>query len=161
VDCLRKPFVQLGGFGPGLRGTLNAPSRCFRHNHTRGFLSRCQPLAQQGDQPDHRITELSSPFHFLFMKSCLVLIPPTEKRSKRNQLTDPLKFHEGISSLLRFCLLVIRFFLVIFFSGAVPTAQASEYDDVKVLLELESQMAQSWVQRDTQTLEQILADDYT
>jgi len=32
---------------------------------------------------------------------------------------------------------------------------------VKVLLDLESKMAQAWVQRDAQTLEQILADDYT
>jgi ketosteroid isomerase-like protein len=30
-----------------------------------------------------------------------------------------------------------------------------------VLLDLESKMAQAWVQRDTQFLEQILADDYT
>jgi ketosteroid isomerase-like protein len=55
-------------------------------------------------------------------------------------------------------LLVVRFILVVFFTGAV---QASENDDVKVLLDLESKMAQAWVQRDTQTLEQILADDYT
>ena len=40
-------------------------------------------------------------------------------------------------------------------------AEAVENDDVKVLLDLESKMAQAWVQRDTQTLEQILADDYT
>ena len=32
---------------------------------------------------------------------------------------------------------------------------------MKVLLDLESKMAQAWVQRDAQTLEQILADDYT
>jgi ketosteroid isomerase-like protein len=58
-------------------------------------------------------------------------------------------------------LLVVRFILVVFFTGAVPTAQASENDDVKVLLDLESKMAQAWVKRDEQTLEQILADDYT
>ena len=91
----------------------------------------------------------------------LILIPPTKKPSKRNQLTDPLKFQEGISSLNRFCLLVVRFLLVAFFTGAVPIAQASENDDVKVLLDLESKMAQAWVQRDAQSLEQILADDYT
>src|SRR5262249_46344200 len=45
--------------------------------------------------------------------------------------------------------------------GAVPTAQGSQDDDAKVLLDLESKMAQAWVQRDTQILEQILADDYT
>ena len=40
-------------------------------------------------------------------------------------------------------------------------AQAGEKDDVKELLQLESQMARAWVQRDAQTLEQILDDDYT
>jgi hypothetical protein len=58
-------------------------------------------------------------------------------------------------------LLVVRLLLVVFFTGAVPTAQAGENDDVKVLLDLESKMAQAWVQGDAQTLEQILADDYT
>jgi ketosteroid isomerase-like protein len=56
---------------------------------------------------------------------------------------------------------VVGFLLVAFFTGAVPTAQAGRDDDVKVLLDLESKMAQAWVQRDAQTLEQILADDYT
>jgi ketosteroid isomerase-like protein len=56
---------------------------------------------------------------------------------------------------------VVWLLLVVFFTGAVPTAQAGENDDVKVLLDLESKMAQAWVQRDAQTLEQILADDYT
>jgi Domain of unknown function (DUF4440) len=55
---------------------------------------------------------------------------------------------------------VVWLLLVVFFTGAVPTAQAGENDDVKVLLDLESKMAQAWVQRDAQTLEQILADDY-
>jgi len=58
-------------------------------------------------------------------------------------------------------LLVVRLLLVVFFTGAVPTAQAGENDDVKVLLDLESKMARAWVQQDAQTLEQILADDYT
>ena len=61
----------------------------------------------------------------------------------------------------RFCLLVVRLLLVVFFTGAVPTAQTGENDDVKVLLDLESKMARAWVQQDAQTLEQILADDYT
>src|SRR5206468_8764112 len=90
----------------------------------------------------------------------LMLIPPTEKPSTRNRLTDPVKFQESISFLNRFCLLAVRVLLVAFFTGAVPTAQAGENDDVKVLLDLESKMAQAWVQRDAQTLEQILADDY-
>jgi ketosteroid isomerase-like protein len=58
-------------------------------------------------------------------------------------------------------LLVVPLLLVAFFMRAVPRAQAGENDDVKVLLDLESKMAQAWVQRDAQTLEQILADDYT
>jgi hypothetical protein len=51
--------------------------------------------------------------------------------------------------------------LLSFFELGVSTAQAGENDDIKVLLELEGKMAGAWVQRDTQTLEQILADDYT
>jgi ketosteroid isomerase-like protein len=58
-------------------------------------------------------------------------------------------------------LLVAGFIFVAFFTEPVSTAQAGENDDVKVLLDLESKMAQAWVQRDAQTLEQILADDYT
>jgi ketosteroid isomerase-like protein len=58
-------------------------------------------------------------------------------------------------------LLIAGLLLVAFFTGTVPTAQAGENDDVKVLLDLESKMARAWVQRDTQTLEQILADDFT
>ena len=58
-------------------------------------------------------------------------------------------------------MLVVRLLLVVFFTGAVPTAQTGENDDVKVLLDLESKMARAWVQQDAQTLEQILADDYT
>ena len=57
--------------------------------------------------------------------------------------------------------MVVRFLLVAFFTGAAPTAQANENDEVKVLLDLESKMAQAWVQRDARTLEQILPDDYT
>ena len=90
-----------------------------------------------------------------------MLIPLTEKPSTRNQLTDLLEFQEGIFCLNRFCLLVVPLLLVAFFTRAVPRAQAGENDDVKVLLDLESKMAQAWVQRDAQTLEQILADDYT
>jgi len=57
--------------------------------------------------------------------------------------------------------LVAGFLFVAFFTEPVPTAQAGENDDVKALLDLESKMARAWVQRDAQTLEQILADDYT
>jgi ketosteroid isomerase-like protein len=91
----------------------------------------------------------------------LMLIPLTEKPSTRKQLTDLLKFQEGISCLNRFWFLVVRFLLVAFFTGAAPTAQANENDEVRVLFDLESKMAQAWVQRDARTLERILADDYT
>jgi hypothetical protein len=57
--------------------------------------------------------------------------------------------------------LLVQFLLVAFFTGAAPTAKANESDEVRVLLDLESKMAQAWVQRDARTLEQILADDYT
>ena len=58
-------------------------------------------------------------------------------------------------------MLIAGLLLVAFFTGTVPTAQAGENDDANVLLDLESKMARAWVQRDTQTLEQILADDFT
>jgi hypothetical protein len=57
-------------------------------------------------------------------------------------------------------LLVAGFLFVAFFTEPVPTAQAGENDDVKALLDLESKMARAWVQRDAQTLEQILADTF-
>ena len=57
--------------------------------------------------------------------------------------------------------MVAGFLFIAFFTKPVPTAQAGENDDVKVLLDLESKIAQAWVQRDAQSLEQILADDYT
>ena len=56
---------------------------------------------------------------------------------------------------------MVGLLLLSFFKLGVSTAQAGENDDIKVLLELEGKMAEAWVQRDTQTLEQILADDYT
>ena len=90
-----------------------------------------------------------------------MLTPLTEKPSRRNQLTDPLKVQDGISCLNRFCLLFVGLLLLAFLKEAAPTARAGENDDVKVLLDLESKMARAWVQQDAQTLEQILADDYT
>jgi len=36
-----------------------------------------------------------------------------------------------------------------------------EEDDIKALSQLENDIAQAWVQRDTQTLDRILAGDYT
>jgi hypothetical protein len=62
---------------------------------------------------------------------------------------------------IRSCLLVTSLLLAELGGATVSTAQASEKDDVKTLLQLENDMAQAWVQRDAQTLERILADDYT
>jgi len=95
----------------------------------------------------------------------LILIPLTEKPRTRKELTDPLKVQEAISYLNRFCArfrwLVVGLLLVSLYKGTAPTTQAGENNDVKVLLRLEGEIAQAWVQRDTQTLEQILADDFT
>jgi ketosteroid isomerase-like protein len=95
----------------------------------------------------------------------LILIPLTEKPRTRKELTDPLKVQEAISYLNRFCArfrwLVVGLLLVSLYKGAAPTTQAGENNDVKVLLRLEGEIAQAWVQRDRQTLEQILADDFT
>ena len=60
----------------------------------------------------------------------------------------------------RSCLLVAALLLAELGRATVPTAQAGEKDDVRTLIQLEKDMAQAWVQRDTQTLERILADDY-
>jgi Domain of unknown function (DUF4440) len=61
----------------------------------------------------------------------------------------------------RACLLVTALFLAELGGATVSTAQAGEKHDVKTLLQLENDLAQAWVQRDTQTLERILADGYT
>lgn len=58
-------------------------------------------------------------------------------------------------------MLVTALFLAELGGATVSTAQAGEKHDVKTLLQLENDLAQAWVQRDTQTLERILADDYT
>jgi ketosteroid isomerase-like protein len=92
-------------------------------------------------------------------------IPLIGKPRTRNELTDPLNVQEVISGLNRFwgrlCLLAAALLLVEFGKATVQTAQAGEKDDLKALLQLENDMAQAWVQRDFQTLERILADDYT
>ena len=75
------------------------------------------------------------------------------------------KIPETISGLNRFwgrsCLLVAMLLLAELAKATVPTAQAGEKDDVEALLQLENDMAQAWVQRDTETLVRTLADDYT
>ena len=52
------------------------------------------------------------------------------------------------------------FFLLVSFGGTASTAQAGENEAVKVLLQLENDIARAWVQRNPQALDQILADDY-
>ena len=75
------------------------------------------------------------------------------------------KVQEAVSGLNRFwarlCLLVAALLLVELGKATVPIARAGEKDDVEALLQLENDMAQAWVQRDTETLVRTLADDYT
>lgn len=61
----------------------------------------------------------------------------------------------------RLRLLTAGLLLVGSFDVSVPATQAGESSDAKLLLQFERQMAQAWVQRDVQILQQILADDYT
>jgi hypothetical protein len=56
------------------------------------------------------------------------------------------------SGLNRFCLLVAALLLVELGKASVLTAQAGEKEDVEALVQLESDMAETCVQRDTQTL---------
>ena len=75
------------------------------------------------------------------------------------------KVQRVISGLNRFwarlCLLVAALLLVELGKATVPIPRAGEKDDVETLLHLENDMAQAWVQRDTETLVRTLADDYT
>src|SRR5262249_13041690 len=75
-----------------------------------------------------------------------------------NGTKDPVTWRDSFG---RFCLSLAGVFLVVSFEEAPRTARAGENEDVKGLLQLENDMARAWVQRDTQTLDQILADDYT
>jgi uncharacterized protein (TIGR02246 family) len=117
-----------------------------------------------------RIKKISSVFHARFIE-----LPeyaqrgqtgsapqPTGNRAGAHELTYPLNIQDisGLNrSCCRFCLAALLLF--VFHKGAIQTAQAGESDDVKALLQLESQMAQAWVARDTQILGEILAEDYT
>jgi ketosteroid isomerase-like protein len=94
-----------------------------------------------------------------------MLVPPIGKPRTRSELSDPRNVHDTISGLkrlwVRSCLLVAAFLLAELGGATVPTLQAAEKDDVETLLQLENDMAQAWVQRDTRILERILADDCT
>ena len=61
----------------------------------------------------------------------------------------------------RFCQWVVGLVLLVSFERAAPGVQAGESYDEREVLQLENEVARAWVQRDTQTLEHILADDYT
>ena len=75
------------------------------------------------------------------------------------------KVQEAISGLNRswgwLCLFVAAFLLTVAGEATVGTVQGAEEDDIKALRQLENDIAQAWVQRDTQTLDRILADDFT
>lgn len=92
------------------------------------------------------------------------LIPLTKKTGKTNKLSDGPKFRRFITSLHRFCrrlrLSSVGILLVALSDVLATPTQADETSDAKLLLQFERQIAQAWVQRDVQTLQQILADDY-
>ena len=94
-----------------------------------------------------------------------MLTPQSERPSRRNELADRLNIQKGTSGLnrfcSRFCSWAVGLLLLVSFERAAPGVQAGEIDDERVLLQLENEVARAWVQRDTQTLEHILADDYT
>ena len=75
------------------------------------------------------------------------------------------KVQEAVSGLNRSwgrpCLFVAAFLLAGVGEATVATVQGGEEDDIKALRQLENDIAQAWVQRDTQTLDRILAGDYT
>jgi ketosteroid isomerase-like protein len=75
------------------------------------------------------------------------------------------KVQEAVSGLNRFwawlCLFVAASLLTVVGEATVGTVQGAEEDDIKALRQLENDIAQAWVQRDTETLDRILADDLT
>jgi hypothetical protein len=78
------------------------------------------------------------------------------KISKVQQVVSGLNRSWG-----RPCLFVAAFLLDGVGEATVATVQGGEEDDIKALRQLENDIAQAWVQRDTQTLDRILAGDYT
>jgi len=52
------------------------------------------------------------------------------------------------------------FLLAVVGEATVAAVHGGEEDDIKALRQLENDIAQAWVQRDTQTLDRILAGDY-
>ena len=78
------------------------------------------------------------------------------KSSKAQEAVSGLNRSRG-----RSCLFVAALLLAGAVEATIATVQAGEKDDLKTLRQLEDDMAQAWVQRDTQALDGILADDYT
>ena len=75
------------------------------------------------------------------------------------------KVQEAVSGLNRSwsrpCFFVAAFLLAVVGEATVAAVHGGEEDDIKALRQLENDIAQAWVQRDTQTLDRILAGDYT
>ena len=63
------------------------------------------------------------------------------------------KVQEAVSGLNRswgwLCFFVAAFLLTVVDEGTVGTVQGAEKDDIKALRQLENDIAQAWVQRDT------------
>ena len=75
------------------------------------------------------------------------------------------KVQEAVSGLNRSwsrpCFFVAAFLLAVVGEATVAAVHGGEEDDIKALSQLENDIAQAWVQRDTQTLDRILAGNYT
>jgi len=59
------------------------------------------------------------------------------------------------------CLFVAVFLLTGVGEATIGIVQGAEEDNIKALRQVENDIAKAWVQRDAQTLAQILADDFT
>jgi hypothetical protein len=75
------------------------------------------------------------------------------------------KVQEAVSGLNRSwsrpCFFVAAFLLAVVDEATGAAVHGGEEDDIEALRQLENDIAQAWVQRDTQTLDPILAGDYT
>jgi ketosteroid isomerase-like protein len=92
------------------------------------------------------------------------LIPLNKKAGRTNELSDWPKFRRFATLLHRFCrglrLSSVGLLPVVLFDVLATPTQADETSDAKLLLQFERQIAQAWVERDVEALQQILADDY-
>jgi hypothetical protein len=81
------------------------------------------------------------------------LIPLNKKTGRTNESSDWPKFR-------RLRLSSVGLLLAALFDVLATPTQADETRDAKLLLQFERQIALAWVERDVETLQQILADDY-